>query len=116
MIAIVGSREFKKLDLVEAMILILKNLFNDFSVISGGAKGVDSKAKEVCIKHGIKYVEYAPDFSKGYDVRKYHERNDKIIKESDMLIAFWNGVSKGTESVIIKALQAKKQIIVIMEL
>lgn len=112
-LGVVGSRKYNNLDNVEKVILYIlaysnvdwfKEKYGDgFVVISGGAKGVDSKAREVCEKYNIDFVEYKPDFSEGYNVRKHHERNEKIIQESNIILTFWDGKSRGTKSVIEKA-------------
>lgn len=41
-----------------------------------------------------------PDFSKGYDVKKYHERNKRIVEEADIVVMFWDKKSKGTISAL----------------
>lgn len=117
-IGIIGSREFKHLEKVHAYLLTIKNSNCDLSgitIISGGAKGVDWEAIRFANKLGFHIKEIIPDFSSGYDVMQYHLRNDKIIEQSDKIVAFWDGSSRGTKSVIDKCLQRRKNIEVIFD-
>ena len=96
-IGIVGSRNFPKLELVRKAI---ERLPKDTVIVSGGADGVDRYAIQVAQELGLKTEEYLPDFSKGYDVNQYHIRNEKIVLNSDKVIAFQFNKSKGTQSTI----------------
>lgn len=72
---------------------------NTTEIISGGAKGIDSAAKEYALLKGIKFREFLPDyrrFKKGAPLR----RNIEIIEYSDFVLAFWDGRSAGTKFVI----------------
>ena len=80
-------------------------------VVTGGATGVDSLIEEYCKLHGIRVKVYKPDYRLGRGAP--HIRNDKIIRESDRIIAMWDGKSKGTKSVIEKCKRSGKQITVI---
>ncbi|MGN0494185.1 MAG: hypothetical protein ACI4F7_11100 [Acutalibacteraceae bacterium] len=92
-IAIVGSR----------------NLYvNDFEkylpeetteIVSGGAKGIDSSAANYAVLHNIKLTEILPEYNK-YGKAAPLKRNLEIIKYADLVIAFWDGKSKGTKYVI----------------
>ena len=68
-------------------------------IISGGAKGVDTSAREYAEAHGIKLTEFLPNYSK-FGRGAPLKRNLEIIKASDMVLAFWDGKSKGTAYVI----------------
>jgi hypothetical protein len=68
-------------------------------IISGGAKGIDLCAKNFAISNGIKFTEFLPNYSK-YGRIAPIKRNLKIINSCDIVLAFWDGKSKGTEFVI----------------
>ena len=68
-------------------------------IVSGGAKGIDSCAKKFAIKNKIKITEFLPEYDK-YGRIAPLKRNDLIIDYSDMVIAFWDGKSKGTKDMI----------------
>ncbi|MBQ5318392.1 MAG: hypothetical protein J6K17_04805 [Oscillospiraceae bacterium] len=68
-------------------------------IISGGAKGVDTCAKEYAFSHGIKIREYLPEYEKHGKAAPL-KRNITIIQNADLVLAFWDGKSKGTKFVI----------------
>lgn len=80
-------------------------------LISGGAKGIDTKVREFAIEHGIQILEILPD----YDLFGKNApliRNDTIIKLSDLVVALWDGKSRGTQYVISKCIDLNKKLIV----
>ncbi len=92
-IAVIGSRNIKNIDLTN---FIPKNTTE---IISGGAVGVDSLAREYAIANGIKLTEIKPEYNlykKGAPLK----RNLKIIQNSELVLAFWDGKSRGTKFVI----------------
>lgn len=92
-VAVIGSRNIKVDDLG-------KYLPEDISeIVSGGAKGVDSSAREYAELNGLKLTEFLPDYEK-YGQRAPLRRNDQIIDYADMVLAFWDGKSRGTAYVI----------------
>ena len=68
-------------------------------IISGGAVGIDECAAKYARKQGIKLVEILPDYKK-YGKAAPVLRNKNIADESDIVVAFWDGHSKGTRSII----------------
>ncbi|MDE5569145.1 MAG: hypothetical protein K2I82_00620, partial [Ruminococcus sp.] len=65
----------------------------------GGAKGVDSCAKEYALKNNIPFKEFLPEYTRFGRVAPL-KRNLQIIEYADIVIAFWNGQSHGTKYVI----------------
>lgn len=127
-IAIIGSRDYKNLDIVKYHVLRLWAEFHDeLVIISGGAKGVDTAAAEEAHKLGVKTIIYPVDMNDcpyGYDDfelrrkwygRKAYERNQKIVDEAEIIYAFWNRTSKGTLNTIKRAHKAKKQVEIFYE-
>lgn len=70
-------------------------------IISGGAKGIDTCARNYAISHNIKLTEFPPEFDK-YGRSAPLKRNLTIIQNSDIVLAFWDGNSHGTKFVIDK--------------
>ncbi len=70
-------------------------------IVSGGAKGIDTCAREYAASHGIKLTEFLPEYAK-YGRGAPLKRNITIIQNSDIVLAFWDGSSHGTKFVIDK--------------
>lgn len=64
-------------------------------IISGGAKGIDTVARNYALAHGIKLTEYEK-----YGKAAPLKRNIIIIENADIVLAFWDGKSRGTKFVI----------------
>ena len=92
-VAIIGSRSIEKIDFA------LANVQEGDEIVTGGARGVDSLAEKEARKNGQGVIVFKPDYEK-YGRAAPHVRNRLIVGECDRLVAFWDGVSKGTESVI----------------
>ena len=82
-------------------------------IVSGGAKGVDTLAREYAVQHGIRLTEFLPDYSR-YKRGAPLKRNEQIIEYADVILAFWDGQSKGTKFVIDKAEKSGKEVRVIV--
>lgn len=100
-IGIVGSRDFLDCDLLRTTIDNLRENYEVESIISGGARGADSLAKRYATQNDIPLVEHLAQWdvhgkSAGYI------RNSLIWKDSDLIIAFWDGKSRGTKHTIDK--------------
>lgn len=108
-IAVVGSRDFKDKEFVCQIISERFIMCCDYraTLVSGGARGVDSIAEEFANAHLIKTIIFKPDWDK-YGKSAGFIRNKLIIDEADMVLAFWNGSSKGTKHSIDLAIKAGK--------
>ena len=92
-LAIIGSRDCPAVD-IEAYIDEMPD-----AIVSGGAKGADTYAREFAIKKGIRLIEHLPDYSK-YGRGAPMVRNREIIDDCDKVLAFWDGKSRGTKQTI----------------
>lgn len=102
-IAVIGSRNLK-----------VKNLGQYLpqgvtEIVSGGAKGIDTCAKEYALNNNIKLTEFLPDYDK-YGRSAPIKRNVLIVDYADMVLAFWDGQSRGTKFVINQCKQSSKPI------
>jgi predicted Rossmann fold nucleotide-binding protein DprA/Smf involved in DNA uptake len=78
-------------------------------IISGGAYGVDTFAKKFAKEFNISFQAYLPDWNKlGRSAGMV--RNRLIVKNSDRVIAFWDGESKGTKNSIALAIKYNKDL------
>ncbi len=68
-------------------------------IVSGGARGIDACAKDYALRHGLKLTEFLPEYEK-YGRGAPLRRNITIIEYADLVLAFWDGKSRGTKYVI----------------
>ena len=106
-IAVVGSRNLK-----------IENL-GDYlpagttEIVSGGARGIDTCAREYAKAHGLKLPEILPDYER-YGNGAPLRRNLEISGYADAVLAFWDGKSRGTAYTIKKAQDTDKPVRIIM--
>ena len=116
-IAILGSRDILEFEefsrnFLEKLITHNTNVYGkNFSVISGGARGIDSLANEICKKFNVSIKIIRPN---NPSIKQdYILRNFKIVDKSDKIYAIWDGKSAGTRSVIDYAKRKGKYIMII---
>lgn len=68
---------------------------NVSEIVSGGARGVDQCARAYALSHGIRLTEYLPDYAR-HGRRAPLMRNDLIVARAELVLAFWDGRSRGT--------------------
>ncbi len=68
-------------------------------IVSGGARGVDTCAENYAHDTGLKLTVFLPDYER-YGRSAPLIRNKEIVNYADTVIAFWDGVSRGTYFVI----------------
>lgn len=95
-VAIVGSREFPEPEKVRDYV---NSLDVGTVVVSGGASGVDSWAEEAARARGLEVMIFPADW-RTYGKRAGMIRNQQIVLAADIVVAFHDGVSKGTAHTI----------------
>lgn len=100
-IAIVGSRSLN--------VKIPDNCIpeNVTEIFSGGAKGIDTSARDFAKKRHILITDILPEYDL-YGRRAPLLRNDLIISMADKVFVFWDGKSKGTQYTIKKCKEIGK--------
>ncbi len=99
-IAIVGSRSVFVDDLSAW-------ISPDDEIVSGDADGVDRCAAEYAEKNGLRLTEFLPKYDR-FGRAAPIVRNREIVDYADRVIVFWDGYSKGAQSVIQYAKKAEK--------
>ena len=88
-VGIVGSRDFPRLDAVQAFVGRLKRPCTE--VVSGGARGVDRAAVDAAKRLDLPWREYLPDDALPSPAR-FFARNTQIVehvrKHDGLLVAF----------------------------
>ena len=91
-IAIIGSRNVTVDNIGEY-------LTNCDEIVSGGAVGADTCAADYAKENGIMLTVFLPEYER-YGRAAPIVRNKAIVDYADQILAFWDGRSKGTQSVI----------------
>lgn len=108
-VAVVGSRTFHDYNLLKDTLDGLD--FKIDLIVSGGAKGADSLAEKYASERGITTKIYYANWNL-YGKSAGFRRNYDIVKDSDALVAFWDGESVGTKHSINLAERLEKRVIV----
>ncbi|HEX3027058.1 MAG TPA: hypothetical protein VHR42_07510 [Clostridia bacterium] len=82
-------------------------------IISGGANGVDLLAKKAAKNLNIRYVCVRPNYRKFGRLAPLI-RNSEIVDRSDCVLAFWDGVSRGTRHAIACCIKRRKPVKIIL--
>jgi len=96
-LAIIGSRDFNDYELLKQELEPYKNKIT--LVISGGAKGADTLGERWAKENNILIQIFLPDWNKhgrGAGLLRNHD----IIKNCDVVIAFWDNKSTGTKQAL----------------
>ena len=98
-VIIAGGRTFIDFELMCSKCdAILKNKKN-VEIVSGTAKGADTLGEEYAIKKCYDIKQFPADWKKHGRSAGY-KRNKQMAEYGDALIAFWDGISKGTKHMI----------------
>lgn len=100
-IVVCGSRTWRDADAIRTRLM---DLPSDAEIIVGGAAGADWLAERVARDLGFT-VRVMPaewrDKHGAYNPRAGFERNTRMLDENpDLVIAFWDGTSRGTENTL----------------
>ena len=109
-VAIIGSRGFNNKKLLEKVLDPVKDKIT--LIISGGAQGADSLGERYAYENVIKTKIFLPDWDT-HGKSAGFIRNKEIVEASDVVIAFWDGESKGTQHSFKLAKKLNKRIKII---
>lgn len=109
-VAVIGSRTFKNYSLLRET---LDNYYPQISlIVSGGARGADSLGEKYAKEEGIQTLIFKPEWDK-YGKSAGMIRNKYIIDNADLVVAYWDGLSKGTKDSIDYATKLNKKLNII---
>lgn len=101
-VIIAGSRSFSNYELLKKHVdkaLENKIKTHDIIIISGAARGADRLGENYAKDRGFKLERYPADWD-NYGKRAGYIRNEQMAKIGNACIVFWDGISKGTCSMI----------------
>lgn len=95
-LGVIGSRGFDDYDLMKSYLDRIHAVEPITQIVSGGASGADSLGAKWSDENSIYKKIYRPDWNK-YGKKAGFLRNMSIVENSDKIIVFWDGRSKGSE-------------------
>ena len=111
-LAVIGSRTFKDMPLLIEHMDKACAQFSVTAIVSGGAKGADTLAAEHAAVLGLPVEIFKPDWAQ-FGRGAGPIRNKVIVSAADVVLAFWNGESKGTKQALSYAKEVGKHVIVV---
>lgn len=128
-VIVAGGRDFNSPALLNTVLTDKLSRFEHAMIISGLAEGADTLGLEYAKTNGIPYKEFPAKWDdvegkpskeirvnkagKEYWVMAGYARNLEMSKHANVLIAFWDGLSKGTKNMIEQARKDKLLVFVI---
>jgi len=113
--AIVGSRTFNDYSQLHWVLDKLRVMFSIDGFVSGGAKGADRLAEIYASTCKIPIEVIKPNWEE-HGKSAGFIRNAEIINAADIVVAFWDGRSRGTRDSITKTFTARKRCFVFFDL
>jgi hypothetical protein len=98
-IIIAGGRDFWDYNLVKSKLDKVLNHYKEFEIVCGKASGADTLGERYAKENNLFVAEFPADWNT-YGKKAGYLRNEEMAKYADGLIAFWDGKSKGTLSMI----------------
>lgn len=114
-LAIVGSRDYTDYESFKAIVdsIISLNNLNVYKIISGRARGTDTMAEQYAKENSIPMQVFKANWEI-FGKKAGMMRNRDIVANSDYVLAFWDGESKGTKGTIDMARKDGKLLKVMM--
>lgn len=120
-VAVIGSRTFTDKELLFST---LDQIGGKTVIVSGGAPGADRLAERYAEANGLIKEIYKADWNnlnhpeavirykhgRKYDANAGFRRNKVIIDSSNLVVAFWDGNSKGTKNALDYARSKGKEV------
>ena len=112
-IVIGGCRDFNDYNLIEKTLdEFFSEIGEEVTILSGHCRGADILAERYAAEKGIRVEIYTADWAR-YGRAAGPLRNREMVERGDMVIAFWDGSSKGTGDLIKYAKKLSKPVRVV---
>ena len=98
-VIIAGGRNFDDYELLCKTVDYYLSKQTDIEIVSGTAKGADQLGERYAKERGYPIKRFVPDWGY-YGRRAGFIRNEEMAIYADVLIAFWDEMSKGTKHMI----------------
>ena len=110
-LAVVGSRDFHDYAWLEQCLLSVTGDEMPEAVVSGGARGADELAGRFAGERGIPLVVVPAEWDR-FGRSAGPMRNEKIVDLADVVVAFWDGRSRGTRDTLSRARRAGRRVVI----
>lgn len=101
-VVVAGTRDFNNYKLLKKVLekLLERKIAEGYEIVivSGTCKGADLLSEQFAKEKDYRVDRFPADWSLGRKAGPI--RNEKMAKHGDALIAFWDGISRGTKSMI----------------
>lgn len=111
-VAVIGSRTITDYEYIKYVLDKYREKYTISKIVSGGARGVDSLAAKYANENNIELIEFIPDWKK-FGKKAGFIRNQIIIDNADIVIAFQENNSAGTSHSVNLAKESNKTVYVI---
>lgn len=100
-IIIAGSRDSQDYKLLKTKMdyLLANRADEDITILCGLARGADKLGERYAKEHNYE-IEYYPADWNTYGRNAGYIRNEQMAQNADVLVAFWDGKSRGTQHMI----------------
>ena len=99
-VIIAGTRDFADYETLKAYAdKKLANITETIEIVSGGARGADALGEQYAMERGYQIKRFPADW-KQYGRAAGPMRNKAMAMYADALLAYWDGESRGTKSMI----------------
>lgn len=95
-VIVAGGRDFNDYTRLKS---ILDHIPQSFEVVCGEARGADSLGNRYALENGLTIHSFPADWNTHGKSAGY-KRNAQMAAFADALVAFWDGSSRGTKSMI----------------
>lgn len=115
-IIVCGNKDFKNRELCFEKLKELIPKYTNPEIVSGHARGTDTFGEEFARAEGIRCSIFKAEWShygKAAGPIRNREMLDYAMEENPVVIAFWNGRSRGTKNMIELAKKAGAEVIIV---
>lgn len=93
----------------------MRDLPEGSTLVTGSASGVDAAATRAARERGLPLIRVPASFEEASDPAQAAARNQRLIDQADVLVAFWDGASEGTRRTVERALDSGKEVHVFVD-
>lgn len=108
---IAGSRNIILPSVVSDAFRAVTQIITPTEIVSGAARGVDTMGENIAFIQGIPVKSFPADWDK-YGKRAGYLRNREMGLYADVLLAVWDGSSRGTKMMIDIMQELKKPVFI----